>query len=142
MAHFDGPMFYSTISTISCGSHTILEFHEPPKDYKDTNETMNRQEANALDTEKVESVSSGKTRLAFKILVEPRSLLVLKEDCYLKYMHSISELESDVIDDYIGNLNLCATTYKLGEKVNRGKRVSLTIRHVPKTTRLKINLGK
>ncbi|XP_055547546.1 alpha-ketoglutarate-dependent dioxygenase alkB homolog 6 isoform X2 [Wyeomyia smithii] len=28
MPHLDGPLFYPTITTISCGSHTVLEFSE------------------------------------------------------------------------------------------------------------------
>ncbi|KAI5733543.1 hypothetical protein M8J76_013115 [Diaphorina citri] len=31
MPHFDGPLYYPTISTISCGSHTILNFYEPDR---------------------------------------------------------------------------------------------------------------
>lgn len=32
--HVDGPLYYPTVSTISLGSHTMLDFYEPrqPKD--------------------------------------------------------------------------------------------------------------
>lgn len=33
MPHLDGPLFYPTICTISCGSHTVLNFH--PKQDKE-----------------------------------------------------------------------------------------------------------
>ena len=36
MRHLDGPIFTPVISTISCGSHTVLNFH-PPLDKNEVN---------------------------------------------------------------------------------------------------------
>lgn len=120
MSHFDGPLFYPTITTISIGSHTVLEFHEP------------------RDFENVEDVKAP----SFKLLVEPRSLLILKEEMYHRFMHSISEIESDnTCDPLIKNLNCTEYRDKTGD-IPRSTRFSLTIRNVPKTSKLKLKFGK
>lgn len=118
MSHFDGPMFFPTISTLSIGSHCILEFNKPPK-----------------EDEKFEIVKE------LKILVEPRSLLILKDNMYTDYMHGISEIhEDDLNDPLIKNLDKCdQNETKLLERTTR---ISLTIRHVPKTSKMKLKFFK
>ena len=67
-----------------------------------------------------------------------RSLVVLKDQCYSSLLHSIEEVKEDQIDEKIVNLT---EEERMGCKVMvRDKRVSLTIRHVPKTSKLKIRL--
>jgi alkylated DNA repair protein alkB homolog 6 len=120
MSHFDGPLFYPTITTISIGSHTVLEFHEP------------------RDFENVEDVKEP----AFKLLVESRSLLILKDDLYHRFMHSISEIECDNLrDPLIKNLNCTELKNNIGD-IPRSTRFSLTIRNVPKTSKFKLKFGK
>lgn len=113
MPHFDGPLFHDTITTISVGSHTVLEFHK-------------------------QNAEGEGSVLEFKLLVEPRSLLVLKDDLYHGYMHSISELETDDLTDPLlkNNNNISASS------LPRTTRYSLTIRNVPKTSKLKLKFGK
>lgn len=128
MPHTDGPLFHSVITTISCGSHTILEFFR----------------RNAVDT--FDDNSSGSSdqceynhkECTHKLLLEPRSLLILKDDLYSEYLHSISDIKEDILCDKILNFDNCENTYKLGEKLSRKTRISLTIRHVPKTSKLKL----
>ncbi|KAF5286158.1 hypothetical protein FQR65_LT12916 [Abscondita terminalis] len=103
MPHTDGPLFYPTITTISCGSHTILEFCT--SDNRDT---------------------------VCKLLLEPRSLVILQNDMYSKYLHFIKELIEDEITEDCINLNTCVGEHKLGKILKRTTRVSLTIRNVPK----------
>uniref|UniRef100_A0A182NXH7 Fe2OG dioxygenase domain-containing protein n=1 Tax=Anopheles dirus TaxID=7168 RepID=A0A182NXH7_9DIPT len=121
MPHLDGPLFYPTIATISCGSHTILE-------YCDQVESNTSESSTAL-------VRNRKT----KVLLEPRSLLVVKDDMYHKYLHSIAELERDVIDDSVANLPLLSNV-AIGDVLPRTKRISLTIRHVPRTSKMRIKI--
>ncbi|XP_037810687.1 alpha-ketoglutarate-dependent dioxygenase alkB homolog 6 [Lucilia sericata] len=124
MPHTDGPLFYPTISTISCGSHTVLEFTK-----RETSD----------DTEMKEDTGTSLRReVLFKLILEPRSLLILKDTLYHNYLHSISELEQDVLCDRIFNYENCETTYKMGDCLKRGTRISLTIRNVPKTTKMKL----
>lgn len=117
MPHLDGSLFYPTITTISVGSHIILKFLEPATD----NETS--------------------PKPVFSFLLEPRSLLVLQDELFSKYLHCIDEVEKDTLDDSVVNLNKCSEKYVKGTTVNRVTRISLTIRHVPKTTTFKINIG-
>ncbi|KAB0802730.1 hypothetical protein PPYR_04916 [Photinus pyralis] len=108
MPHTDGPLFYPTIATISCGSHTILEFS---------------------CTDKRDTVCN--------LLLEPRSLIILQDDMYTKHLHSISEVTEDEITDKCANLSKCKN-YKLGQIAEREVRISLTIRNVPKVCKLKL----
>ena len=66
MPHLDGPLFHPVISTISLGSHTVLDFYEP------------------FDEKSEEPKTQFEERKSFSILVEPRSLLILSEDLYNK----------------------------------------------------------
>lgn len=121
MPHVDGDLFYSTIATISAGSHTILKFLEPAGGGK---ENTGR-----------EGDSPG------SLLLEPRSLLLLQNSLYTNYLHCIEELTEDLLDDSIVNLDLCSKKCLKGSTIKRGTRVSFTIRHVPKTSSFKINIG-
>lgn len=125
MPHTDGPLFYPTVTTISCGSHTLLEF-QPSK-------SEDCHGASSDDTSRSPS---------FSLLLEQRSLLILQDELYHNYHHSIAEVTDDNVTDSIANLHVCSRNYVFGEKLTRGRRVSLTIRHVPKTTKLKICVGK
>lgn len=133
MPHSDGPLFYPTISTISCGSHTVLEFYKS----QSSGEEIDPTEANLYSV----SYEKSDAQLCCKILVEPRSLLIIKDSMYNDHLHSISNLSEDLICDKVCNLHSCEITHKLGDRLERGRRISLTIRHVPKTTKSKIRLG-
>lgn len=126
MAHSDGPLFAPIICTISCGSHTVLRFHE----------------IDSYDDEHAVSSDDGKRKLVCQLLIEPRSLLILKHDMYEKYLHSISDDTCDLISADLANVEQCADLkQQFGETVQRNRRISLTIRHVPKTSKIHLRLG-
>lgn len=80
-------------------------------------------------------------KLEFSLLLERRSLLVLQKDLYHNYLHSIAERVSDSITKLsVKNLHMCAEKFPEGEALQRGTRLSLTIRHVPKTSKMKLKL--
>ena len=118
MPHLDGPMFHPTISTISLGSHTVINF------YKEEGEN---------------SSLKFEDRLVTSLLVEPRSLLVLQDEMYHQLLHGIEEIHEDKIDDKICNLD---NSTVIGSIIPRKTRISLTIRHVPKTSKMKLKLGR
>ena len=120
MPHLDGPLFYPTISTISLGSSTLLNFYR---------------EAGEDEAESLQFAD----RLVTSLFVQPRSLLVLKDEMYAKYLHGIEETDQDVISDKICNLHDPSV---IGQAFPRSTRISLTIRHVPKTTKMKFKFGK
>merc|ERR1711892_178106 len=68
MPHLDGPMFHPTISTISLGSHSVINF------YKEEGEN---------------SSLKFEDRLVTSLLVERRSLLVLHDEMYHQLLHGI-----------------------------------------------------
>lgn len=76
------------------------------------------------------------------ILLERRSLLLLKDSMYHDYQHCIEDLHKDVLSDSIVNFENTRQQYSVGDVLERSTRISLTIRHVPKTTKLKINLAR
>lgn len=107
MPHTDGPLFDPTITTISCGSYTVLQFLQ----------------------------NDERRQKVCEILLERRSLVIVKDDMYSKYLHCIKENEEDVVSDCV-NLQNCGDKYC--DLLKRTTRVSLTIRHVPKVLKLKL----
>lgn len=83
------------------------------------------------------------SRYLLSLLLEPNSLLILQHDMYKKYLHgiAISRKEDTVIKSIANRTNL-STLVEMGDILKRSTRVSLTIRHVPKTFKLKLKLGK
>ena len=102
--HEDGPVFFPTITTVSLESHTILQLSPKP--------TEASQDCPIVS-----------------LLLEPRSLLVIRDDAYTGYLHGIQEVETDVLDESVCNLHACKGR-SLGDVLRRGRRVSCTIRFV------------
>jgi len=73
MPHTDGPLYHPYVVILSLGSHAAFEFF---KDYAAFKEEC---------------------PLA-KVLVEPRSLLIFKDDAYSKYLHAILEKGTDYVE--------------------------------------------
>lgn len=78
--------------------------------------------------------------IAFSLFLEPRSLLIQKGDIYHTLLHGIEEKAEDDMNQLLANVNNLHLLY--GKTIKRDVRVSLTIRHVPKISKLKIQLGK
>lgn len=120
MAHEDGPLYHPTVTTISLGSHTVLNFYRPITD----------QEIPQME----------ESRYLLSLLVKPRSLLILQDDMYQRLLHGIKSVSQDTLSDRV--VNLSATGAVPGSTIVRGTRVSLTIRHVPKVMKAKLFLGR
>lgn len=118
MPHVDGLLYYPTVTTISLGSHTLLDFYKPLED----NDERSQEE-----------------RYVFSVFLEPRSLVVLQDDMYQVYLHGIKEVDSDFIDSKtIVNYDRIEKSKIVDNIAKRDTRISLTIRHVPNV--LKANL--
>ncbi|KAM4731331.1 alpha-ketoglutarate-dependent dioxygenase alkB homolog 6 [Anableps anableps] len=122
MPHEDGPLYHPTVTTISLGSHTLLDFYRP---------------VSCLDGE---APQTEENRYQFSLLVRPRSLLILQDDMYQRLLHGIQERDRDTLTDRVANLS--AAGARPGETLSRGTRVSLTIRHVPKVIKTRLVLGR
>ena len=68
-------------------------------------------------------------------------MLVLKNEMYTNYLHGISERSEDVISGTVSNLSQLSQQRTLGTKLQRSTRISLTVRNVPKTFKIKLNVG-
>ncbi|XP_003915431.1 alpha-ketoglutarate-dependent dioxygenase alkB homolog 6 isoform X1 [Papio anubis] len=127
MPHEDGPLYYPTVSTISLGSHTVLDFYEPrrPEDDDPTEEPR------------------PPPRPTTSLLLEPRSLLVLRGPAYTRLLHGIAAAREDALDAASPPPNAAACpSARPGACLVRGTRVSLTIRRVPRVLRAGLLLGK
>ncbi|CAG7725548.1 unnamed protein product [Allacma fusca] len=130
MPHLDGPLFYPTITTISVGSHAVLNFYRP-LDCDDVS-------AESSQSSETSQMSSWSSRLEFSLLVQPRSLLILRDKAYDYYLHGIEEICKDELTDKVINAGVLGLSP--GDELQRATRVSLTIRHVPKTTKPMLKL--
>ncbi|GAB1601435.1 alpha-ketoglutarate-dependent dioxygenase alkB homolog 6-like [Argonauta hians] len=119
MPHEDGPLYYPTVATISLGSPILLDFYHQVDSSTDAGSNE-------------ESTTSQEDRHLLSILLEPRSLILVKDSIYLNYLHGIAERDEDIVTDKISNLDRCSGV-NIGDVVKRTCRLSLTIRHVPKT---------
>lgn len=116
--HSDGPLYHPLIATLSLGSHTVLDF------YKTGDKTST-------------------TSPEFSLFLEPRSLLILKDDMYENYLHGIEERVEDALDDSIANkknITQLSQLRDVNESIVRETRISLTIRHVLRVSKFKIRL--
>ena len=86
--------------------------------------------------------ASLQSRYTLSILLEPQSLLVLQHDMYTGHLHGIREQSEDTVSAHVCNFGHLASPVAVGDVVQRSTRVSLTIRHVPKTLKVKLKLGK
>ncbi|XP_034417107.1 alpha-ketoglutarate-dependent dioxygenase alkB homolog 6 isoform X2 [Cyclopterus lumpus] len=123
MPHEDGPLYHPTVTTVSLGSHTLLDFYAP----------VGVQEGDA-------SPQTEENRFLLSLLVKPRSLLILQEEMYRRLLHGIRPRSHDTLTDTVANLSAAGAVP--GETLARGTRVSLTIRHVPKVMKTTLVLGR
>lgn len=127
MPHEDGPLYYPTVSTISLGSHTVLDFYEPRQPDDDVPPEQPRPPQQPITS----------------LLVEPRSLLVLRGTAYTRLLHGITATRVDELDSTSLPPNAAACQSALpGARLVRGTRVSLTIRRVPRVLRASLLLSK
>ncbi|KAL2431577.1 hypothetical protein ABEF95_011674 [Exophiala dermatitidis] len=115
MPHEDGPAYNPITATISLGSHTVLEIYKK-------NEQGERE-----------------AKPTWRILQEPRSLLVTTGEMYVQTLHGISEVETDedLDEEHIVNWHHLGDMkqYESG-RATRHTRISLTLRDVIKVAKL------
>lgn len=115
MPHEDGPAYFPITATISLASYTILNIYE--KDENGKRETLPK----------------------WRILQEPRSLLVTTEEMYQNTIHGIDEIDRDdnLKSDSIANWSLLGDqTPFIQGTAQRETRVSLTYRDVLKVAKI------
>jgi alkylated DNA repair protein alkB family protein 6 len=68
---------------------------------------------------------------SMSLLLQPRSLFIFTDEAYKSYFHGIEEREQDTVTNVVANA--MAAVVSVGDQVERGTRLSLTIRIVPNT---------
>ena len=115
MPHVDGPAYSPITATVSLGSHTVLEIYKK-------NKTGERD-----------------SKPTWRILQEPRSLLITTGEMYVNTLHGISETQIDENLNDVGIVNWDRLgdkqPYETG-KAQRQTRISLTLRDVIKVAKL------
>ncbi|KAK6081688.1 calpain [Seiridium cupressi] len=115
MPHKDGSAYHPVVCTVSLGASLCLNIHKSKED-------------GALDPNPV-----------WRILQEPRSLLVTTADLYTEYLHGIADITEDVglSEDTVSNWQLLRSSDEFTEGRNaRSTRTSLTYRDVLKVSKL------
>ncbi|KAL1840096.1 hypothetical protein VTJ49DRAFT_791 [Mycothermus thermophilus] len=120
MPHKDGAAYYPVVCTVSLGSSLCLNLYKSKED-------------GALDPVPV-----------WRILQEPRSLLITTGDLYSEYLHGIEPVAADVdlSEQTIANWSLLRDPSSFENGLNqRQTRTSLTYRDVLKVSKLGSKLG-
>ncbi|GJQ12229.1 hypothetical protein GpartN1_g4020.t1 [Galdieria partita] len=113
--HEDGPIYYPCAAILSLESEIVMDFFA--------------KQVNSETVEKIRQYSGS-------LLLEPRSLLIIRDSAYRDYLHGIQE--SFYIKKGPWLLNYPCEE----QQVARKKRLSLTVRLVPKTVHNVVRLGK
>ena len=66
--------------------------------------------------------------------------MIVKDELYTKYLHGIYAVKEDTLSYKVANLKACDK--EVGTVMERGTRVSLTIRLAQKTAKFKMNIFK
>ncbi|KAH7328526.1 hypothetical protein B0I35DRAFT_473222 [Stachybotrys elegans] len=116
----DGAAYWPVVCTVSLGASICLNIHRSRPD-------------GALDPEPV-----------WRILQEPRSLLITTDQLYTNYLHGISDIDQDVglSADGVANWSLLGDPESFSGGCNaRQTRTSLTYRDVLKVSKIGNKLG-
>lgn len=120
MPHKDGAAYYPVVCTVSLGGSLCLDIHESKED------------------------GSTEARPRWKILQEPRSLLITTGKAYSDYLHGITETRTDshLSSDTVANWSQLKSPESFKDGINeRQTRTSLTYRDVIKVSKLGNKLG-
>ena len=120
MPHKDGAAYYPVVCTVSLGSSLCLDIHSSNED--GTTESSPR----------------------WRILQEPRSLLITTGDLYSEYLHGIAEVKDEVNlnSTTVANWDLLRSPEEIKDgNFERHTRTSLTYRDVIKASNLGSKLG-
>lgn len=121
MPHKDGSAYHPVVCTVSLGTSLCLNIYRSKED-------------GALDPEP-----------AYRILQEPRSLLITTDQLYGDFLHGIADIEqdTDLRAQTVVNWDMLRAPEVFTNGLNqRATRTSLTYRDVLKVSKLGNNLGK
>lgn len=114
--HTDGPAYCPTVAILSLGGPCVLSFKR----------RLLPSEIGSPDADHGEACS---------VLLQPRSLLRFTGEYYIGHTHGIApDVSQDVLTDTCVNASMAGAA--AGQRVERGRRVSLTFRIVPPASKV------
>ncbi|KAL2014668.1 hypothetical protein VTN00DRAFT_2193 [Thermoascus crustaceus] len=138
MPHEDGAAYHPLVATVSLGAPIVLDLYKKQDRQGEVKEEQQKQQE-TTGMMMTTTTAKNRTEPQFRILQEPRSLLITMKKMYTDYLHGIAETERDegLSANTICNWDL------LGEKeqyecgwYERETRISLTYRDVLKVAKL------
>lgn len=122
MAHEDGGAYHPVVATVSLGGTIVLDVTE-------------KAGSDSADEEK------NAERKAWRIVQEPRSLLITTGPAYKETLHGISEVkeDTDLDENTVANWTLLGDSGRItaeGGRNQRTTRISLTYRDVLKESKV------
>jgi len=128
MPHEDGGAYHPVVATVSLGGSTVLEVSQ-------------KRTADSVSAGTLEDPSSGAGTKTWRILQEPRSLLVTCGSAYTDTLHGIAEVmeDADLSEHTVANWSLLSDRQQIlnqGGRSERATRISLTLRDVKKVSGL------
>ena len=119
MPHKDGAAYHPVVCTVSLYSSLCLEIYGTNPD------------------------GTTDKKPKWRILQEPRSLLITTDQLYTDYLHGIAQVEkeSDLGSDTVANWDLLRSQGEVATHIVRESRTSLTYRDVIKVSKLSAKLG-
>jgi alkylated DNA repair protein alkB family protein 6 len=123
--HCDGPVYFPRAAIVTLGSHCVFDFYprvDPDDDKRGAFQWDRDKEVPAAP----ELPPDCKPKLS--LILEPGSLLVFSGDAFINHRHGIAPVEQDEIGPHIRNAKDIGLSN--GDTLRRGRRVSLTIRHL------------
>jgi alkylated DNA repair protein alkB family protein 6 len=108
LAHTDGPAYHPCVTTISLGCDALMHFTAPRG-----------------------GSSGGDGKYLQQLVLRKNSLVVFTDDAYKNVLHSIADAYEEVVGAAGPCVNLESSHASDGEVLERTRRISITIRHVP-----------
>eukprot|EP00933_Yihiella_yeosuensis_P075470 TRINITY_DN84893_c0_g1_i1.p1 TRINITY_DN84893_c0_g1~~TRINITY_DN84893_c0_g1_i1.p1 ORF type:complete len:404 (+),score=44.47 TRINITY_DN84893_c0_g1_i1:94-1305(+) len=124
--HMDGPVYYPRAAIVSLGSQCIFDFY-PRQSVDEDDENRGFSWDREKEVPSAPELPPG-TKPALSILLEPGSLLVFSGDAFIHHRHGILQTEEDDIGPQVRNAKDIGLS--VGDSLTRGRRTSLTIRHL------------
>lgn len=141
MPHEDGPAYWPVVATVSLGAPVVFDLVEKEKGAGER--LAGERNSDRADEGKGDDAAERDGRRRFRILQEPRSLLVTTATIYNEFLHGIEER---TVDDQLGPHSICnwellgdSAVFSTG-RYERQTRTSLTYRDVLKVS--KFNAAK
>ena len=136
MPHEDGPAYSPVVATISLGAPIVLD------SYKKISNAADVESGNDV-VQDMRRDEQGRPVPDYRILQEPRSLLITTDDAYEVLLHGISSITDDenLGSEHIANWTLIGNPADFPDgKLDRKTRISLTYRDVLKVNKIGVGI--